>query len=69
MDIIDGLLRLDASQRYGCGPTGSKNDLESLKNHPFFRKLDFSKLPFIIPPVKKHKMTQKIASPRKMKTT
>ena len=31
LDIIDGLLNLKSNDRYGCGPPGSKNDLESLK--------------------------------------
>ena len=36
VDIIDGLLSLNINTRYGCGPSGSIYDLESLKKHAFF---------------------------------
>lgn len=44
VDIIDGLLSLNINQRYGCGPPGSKYDLESLKKHPFFNNINFNNL-------------------------
>jgi hypothetical protein len=44
IDIIDGLLNLNISQRYGCGAPGSTNDIKSLKQHPFFASIDFEKI-------------------------
>lgn len=43
-DIIDGLLKIDINERYGCGSSGAPNDIATLKLHPFFKSIDFQKL-------------------------
>ena len=51
-DLIDKLIKLDPKDRLGSGSKGSENDYEALKNHPFFKGLDFSKLNEIDIPIK-----------------
>jgi 3-phosphoinositide dependent protein kinase-1 len=51
IDIIDGLLNSNISERYGCGPIGSKNDIKALKAHPFFKDINFNTLTSTNPPV------------------
>jgi hypothetical protein len=40
VDLIDSLIMLDPMERLGT--PGSKNDIKSLKNHPFFVGIDWS---------------------------
>jgi serine/threonine protein kinase len=42
-NLILKLLRSDPTKRLGAGKPGSSNDLEALKNHPFFRGKSFDK--------------------------
>jgi serine/threonine protein kinase len=50
-DVVQRLLVKVPENRLGAGPKGSDNDYEALKNHPFFKGVDFSKLHEIKPPV------------------
>ncbi len=43
-DLIDRMLQVDMSKRIGCGGSDSLNSFSSIKNHPFFNGVDFSKL-------------------------
>ena len=43
-DLVRKLLVKDPEKRLGAGQPGSKNDMEHLKNHPFFGGLDFNQL-------------------------
>ena len=49
-DLIRCLLKKDPSERLGVGPPGSINDMSALKNHPFLKSIDFSKVFLMIPP-------------------
>jgi serine/threonine protein kinase len=40
-DLIQRLLQIIPSKRLGAGLPGSGNDLEALKNHPFFKGKNF----------------------------
>lgn len=40
IELLQGLLNLDASERLGCGPDG----LAALKGHPFFQHIDWEAL-------------------------
>lgn len=51
VDIIDRLLQLDYRERLGAGPFGSANDFEALKNHPYFKGINFKVLDQTAPPV------------------
>ena len=51
VDIVDRLLQLAPENRLGAGPAGSDNDYEALKNHPFFKGINFEKLDSISPPI------------------
>lgn len=43
-DLVSRLLEKDPLKRLGAGPTGSENDIFSLKSHPFFEGIDFDTL-------------------------
>jgi hypothetical protein len=45
------LLTKDPSERLGTGPKGSDNNIESIKQHPFFKGIDWSKLNKYKPPI------------------
>lgn len=49
-DLIRSLLKKDPSERLGVGQYGTPNDMNALKNHPFFKTIDFSKVFLMIPP-------------------
>jgi len=68
--MIDGLLKIDMNERYGCGLPGSNNDITALKNHPFFKDINFETLPSTAPPTSCNQACQKLknSSPRKMGT-
>lgn len=51
IDLIDRLMQLDPFIRLGAGQLGSENDYESLKGHPFFKGINFKRLPSQSPPV------------------
>lgn len=51
VDIIDHLLQPDPKLRLGAGPPGSENDFEALKNHAFFKGINFRTLHQTAPPV------------------
>ena len=51
VDIVDRLLRLLPEERLGAGPPGSENDYEALKNHPFFKDINWDKLDSVSPPI------------------
>ena len=40
-DLIDALLKVNPGERLGSGEAGSDNDFRALKNHAFFKDLDF----------------------------
>jgi len=44
-------LHLDPEQRLGAGPPGSPNDYDALKNHPYFKGINFKALSITAPPV------------------
>ena len=44
VDLIDKLLTLNPLERLGYGPPGSDNDYDALKNHSFFKGVDFAKI-------------------------
>jgi len=44
VDLIDRLLQLNPNDRLGAGPTGSSNDYEALKSHPYFKSINFKTL-------------------------
>jgi len=39
--LIAKLLLLDKNKRLGAGKSGTKNDYNALKKHPFFKGIDF----------------------------
>ena len=43
-DLITKLLKKDPYSRLGAGPFGSDNDYFALKNHPYFKGIDFDKV-------------------------
>lgn len=43
-DLITKLLDRDPYQRLGAGPFGSENDYNALKNHSYFKNVDFDKV-------------------------
>ncbi|KAH7926505.1 kinase-like protein [Leucogyrophana mollusca] len=43
-DLVQKLLARDPLQRLGAGPTGSSNDREALRSHPFFTSINWSTL-------------------------
>lgn len=44
-DLIQSLLESNPAKRLGAGAIGSENDISHLMNHPFFKGINFSKLP------------------------
>jgi 3-phosphoinositide dependent protein kinase-1 len=54
MDLIDKLLTRDPALRFGCGPPESDFDIHAVKNHPFFKNVDFRKISYISPPIPMH---------------
>ena len=50
--MITKILVLDPNKRLGAGPSGSENDYNSLKNHEFFKGMDFAKLNEMEIPIK-----------------
>lgn len=50
-DLILRLLRLNPELRLGAGEDGSENDLQALKNHPFFKGANFKEAHNLTPPV------------------
>ena len=44
VDLIDKLLNLNPLKRLGYGPPGSDNDYDALKNHSFFKGVNFAKI-------------------------
>ncbi len=44
VDLIDKLLNLNPLKRLGYGPPGSGNDYDALKNHSFFKGVNFAKI-------------------------
>jgi len=44
VDLIDKLLDLNPLKRLGYGPPGSDNDYDALKNHSFFKGVNFAKI-------------------------
>ena len=51
VDIVDRLLQLLPENRLGAGPPGGDNDYEALKNHAFFKGINWEKLDTISPPI------------------
>lgn len=49
--LILGLLTINPLERLGAGPKGSDNDMEALKNHPFFNGYDFKNIHQSVPPI------------------
>lgn len=43
-DLIDKLLQTNPKRRLGAGIKGGPNDLEALKNHPYFTGISFDTL-------------------------
>ena len=43
-DLIDKLLQLQPLKRLGAGKPGTENDINSLKNHPYFSGIDWETL-------------------------
>ena len=52
-DLIERLLQKDPEQRLGSGKDGSELDYTHLKNHQFFKEVQFGKLHTIEMPVSK----------------
>jgi hypothetical protein len=44
VNLIDRLMTLNPLQRLGYGAKGSDNDYDALKNHSFFKGVDFAKI-------------------------
>jgi len=44
VSLIQNLLKQNPEERLGTGTLGSANDLEALKNHPFFEGLDIENI-------------------------
>ena len=51
VDLIDKLMQLNPYQRLGAGIPGSQNDYACLKQHPFFKTINFEKLQKTSPPI------------------
>ena len=51
VDLIDKLMHLNPYQRLGAGFDNSDNDYEHLKQHIFFKSVNFKKLEQIAPPI------------------
>ncbi len=51
VDLIDKLMQLNPYERLGAGALGTPNDYENLKQHPFFKSINFKKLHATSPPV------------------
>ena len=49
-DLITKILVKDPSKRLGAGEPGTEYDISHLKSHPFFKGINWSKLPNITPP-------------------
>jgi hypothetical protein len=49
--ILDDLRKKAPFQRLGAGSPGSGNDYEKLKQHPFFKGINFKKLQNTSPPI------------------
>ena len=49
-DLINKILVRDPSQRLGAGEGGSEYDIAHLKNHPYFKGIDWNNLHNITPP-------------------
>ena len=43
-DLILQLMKKDYLKRLGCGPADKNLDMNALKNHAFFKTIDFQKL-------------------------
>ena len=50
VDLIDKLMCLDPAKRLGVG-TDKTNDYEALKQHKFFKGIDFKKIEGTAPPI------------------
>lgn len=50
-DLILSLLKLDKDERLGAGREGSSNDYNALKNHRFFKDINFDKVNEMIVPL------------------
>lgn len=51
VDLIDRLMQLNPYERLGAGVSGTPNDYDSLKQHSFFKSINFKKLHSTSPPV------------------
>ena len=49
-DLIKKILVKDPATRLGAGETGSEYDIAHLKNHPYFKGIDWENLHNIVPP-------------------
>ena len=54
--MIEKLIVLDPSKRLGAGPNNSEYSFQALKNHEFFKGINFENLHKQIPPVHKEMM-------------
>ena len=43
-DLISKILKVEPAERLGCGKKGSKNDISALKEHPFFKGIDWENI-------------------------
>ena len=57
VDLIQSLLKLHPLERLGAGEPGSENDFSALKNHPFFKGIEFDNLHKKSPPLQKDRMS------------
>ena len=55
IDLIGEMLTKNPWERLGGGLNGSKYDIDHLKKHPFFEKLQFDKIQNRIPQVQRLK--------------
>ena len=60
IDLIDQLLQIDPTKRLGAGRDGAMNDFAALKQHPFFKGVDFKSLARRSPPIIKEKMVEPV---------
>jgi serine/threonine protein kinase len=51
IDLIDRIMQLDPFSRLGAGELGTETDYEHLKSHPFFKGVNFKRLPSQSPPI------------------
>ena len=49
-DLINKILVKDPTKRLGAGEAGSEYDIKHLKNHPFFKGIDWENLHNMVPP-------------------